>query len=56
MAGNIVIPAGVVDDSWKDFVPQSELFPHRRHQFVNAVVRPPSSKQKKQEEGGQAKI
>ena len=37
MSENIVIPAGVVDDSWKDFTPQSELFTHRRHAWVPAV-------------------
>lgn len=41
---NIVICAGTVDDNFKDFVPQSELFAHRRHSWVPAVKRPPSKK------------
>lgn len=40
MSGNIVIPAGVVDDSYKEFTPQSELFAHRRHAWVPAVQKP----------------
>ena len=34
MKDNIVICAGTVDDNYKDFMPQSELFPHRRHAWV----------------------
>ena len=29
MSGNIVVCAGSVDDNYKDFSPQSELFKHR---------------------------
>lgn len=35
--GNIVVCAGTVDDNYKDFMPQSELFPHRRHAWVPEV-------------------
>jgi len=40
MSGNIVIPAGVVEGSYLDFVPQSELFGERRHQWVAEVKKP----------------
>lgn len=40
MKDNIVIPAGSVDDSYKSFVPQSELFPDRRHAWVQEVKKP----------------
>lgn len=37
MSGNIVVCAGSVDDNYKDFKPQSELFGHRRHVWVPEV-------------------
>lgn len=37
MSENIVVCAGTVDDAYKDFVPQSELFAHRRHSWVPEV-------------------
>ena len=39
MSGNIVVAAGSVDDNYKDFNPQSELFAHRRHAWVPEVKR-----------------
>lgn len=44
-SGNIVVAAGTVDDNYKDFNPQSELFAHRRHAWV------PEVKRKKKSEG-----
>jgi hypothetical protein len=38
-SGNIVVCAGTVDDNYKDFKPQSELFAHRRHAWVPEVTR-----------------
>merc|ERR1711981_1426061 len=46
MSGNIVVCAGSVDENYKTFVPQSELFAHRRHPWVPEVKRPPSKKSK----------
>ncbi|KAK4922450.1 hypothetical protein LTR66_016599, partial [Elasticomyces elasticus] len=40
MSGNIVVAAGSVDDAWKEFKPQSELFAHRRHSWVPEVKKP----------------
>ncbi|KAK5091454.1 hypothetical protein LTR05_001637 [Lithohypha guttulata] len=34
---NIVVCAGSVDDNYKDFVPQSQLFAHRRHAWVPEI-------------------
>ena len=34
MKDNIVICAGTIDDNYKDFMPQSELFPQRRHAWI----------------------
>lgn len=39
MSDNIVVCAGSVDDNYKDFNPQSELFAHRRHAWVPEVKR-----------------
>lgn len=36
-SSNVVICAGTVDDNYKEFNPQSELFPHRRHAWVPEV-------------------
>ena len=43
MAGNIVVCGGTVDDNYKTFVPQSELFGHRRHAWVPALQKKPKS-------------
>ncbi len=40
MADNVVICAGSVEGNHETFVPQSELFPNRRHAWVPAVKRP----------------
>lgn len=47
MSGNIVICGGTVDDNYKSFAPQSELFQHRRHSWVPEVKRKPKSTQAK---------
>jgi len=48
MSGNIVVCAGSLDDSYKDFNPQSELFADKRHAWVPEV--------KKKKKTGEAKI
>ena len=45
--GNVVVCAGSVDGNHENFVPQSELFQHRRHAWVPAVKRPPKKDQSK---------
>ncbi|KAK4613858.1 hypothetical protein CLAFUW4_09450 [Fulvia fulva] len=37
MSGNIVVCGGTIDENYKNFKPQSELFPHRRHAWVPEV-------------------
>ncbi|KAK5937820.1 hypothetical protein PMZ80_009949 [Knufia obscura] len=39
MSDNIVVCAGSIDDNYKHFSPQSELFTHRRHAWVPEVKR-----------------
>jgi hypothetical protein len=46
MAGNIVVCGGSVEGHHETFVPQSELFVHRRHKWVPEIV-----KKKKKTEG-----
>jgi hypothetical protein len=41
MSMNVVVCGGSVDDNFKTFVPQSELFGHRRHGWVPELKRKP---------------
>ena len=50
MSGNIVIPGGTIEDNWKEWKPQSELFGHRRHAWL------PEVQKKKTTQAGKAKL
>lgn len=54
--GVVVVCAGSVDDMWKDFKPQSELFKHRRHTWVPEVKRKPKAEGDAKGKGEGAKL